>query len=111
MHWHGDVFDLPAGATSLARSAQTRTQAFVFGERAYGMLFHLEYTLPQMDEMAALFAEELRSSDVPPEALRTGARAHGPAAEALGLGLFARWMDLVVGKLPSDRNPERPGQH
>ena len=101
MHWHGDVFDLPSGATPLARSAQTRHQAFVFGERAYGILFHLEYTVPQVDEMARLFADELRSSDVPPEALRAGARAHGPAAEALGLGLYSRWMDLVVGR-PGD---------
>jgi GMP synthase (glutamine-hydrolysing) len=108
MHWHGDVFDLPAGATSLARSAQTRHQAFVFGDRAYGVLFHLEYTVPQVDEMARLFADELRSSDVPPEALKAGARAHGPAAEALGLGLYSRWMDLVTGSpadLPSGGSP------
>jgi GMP synthase (glutamine-hydrolysing) len=110
MHWHGDVFDLPAGATPLARSAQTKNQAFVFGDRAYGVLFHLEYTVPQVDEMARLFADELRSSDVPPEALRAGARAHGPAAEALGLGLYSRWMDLVTGQpgdAPKGNDPPR----
>jgi GMP synthase (glutamine-hydrolysing) len=107
MHWHGDVFDLPDGATTLARSALTRHQAFVFGDRAYGVLFHLEYTVPQVDEMAELFADELRSSDVPPEALRAGARAHGPAAEALGLGLFSRWMDLVTGR-PAEPPPRTP---
>jgi GMP synthase (glutamine-hydrolysing) len=43
-HWHGDVFDLPGGAVSLASSAQTQCQAFGYQERAYGLLFHLEGT-------------------------------------------------------------------
>ena len=34
-HWHGDVFDLPAGAVTLASSAQTTCQAFAYEERAY----------------------------------------------------------------------------
>lgn len=98
LHWHGDVFDLPTGATPLARSPLTRHQAFVFGDRAYGVLFHLEFTVPQVDELSVQFADEMRAADVPPEALRAGARAHGPAAEALGLGLYSRWMDLVTGR-------------
>ena len=30
LHWHGDTFDLPAGAVRLASSDATRNQAFVF---------------------------------------------------------------------------------
>lgn len=41
LHWHGDVFDLPDGATSLASSAQTEHQAFRRGN-AWGVLFHPE---------------------------------------------------------------------
>jgi GMP synthase (glutamine-hydrolysing) len=41
LHWHGDVFDLPAGATSLASSARTEHQAFRYGN-AWGVLFHPE---------------------------------------------------------------------
>src|ERR1044072_2729791 len=41
LHWHGDVFDLPAGATSLASSARTEHQAFRAGN-AWGVLFHPE---------------------------------------------------------------------
>lgn len=41
LHWHGDVFDLPDGATLLARSAQTECQAFRRGN-AWGVLFHPE---------------------------------------------------------------------
>jgi GMP synthase (glutamine-hydrolysing) len=41
LHWHGDVFDLPDGATRLARSNQTEVQAFRHAN-AWGVLFHPE---------------------------------------------------------------------
>lgn len=41
-HWHGDTFDLPAGATPLARSALYPQQAFSFGPRALALQFHIE---------------------------------------------------------------------
>ncbi len=41
LHWHGDVFDLPEGARSLASSAVTEHQAFRVGN-AWGVLFHPE---------------------------------------------------------------------
>jgi GMP synthase (glutamine-hydrolysing) len=41
LHWHGDVFDLPDGARSLASSALTEHQAFRVGN-AWGILFHPE---------------------------------------------------------------------
>jgi GMP synthase (glutamine-hydrolysing) len=41
LHWHGDVFDLPAGAQRLASSELTENQAFRHGN-AWGVLFHPE---------------------------------------------------------------------
>ena len=41
LHWHGDVFDLPDGAQSLASSERTEHQAFRLGN-AWGALFHPE---------------------------------------------------------------------
>jgi GMP synthase (glutamine-hydrolysing) len=40
--WHGYSFDLPDGAVHLARSAHCETQAFRYGDRAYGLQGHLE---------------------------------------------------------------------
>ena len=42
LHWHGDVFDLPEGAVPLACSPITPHQAFRWGSRAWGLLFHVE---------------------------------------------------------------------
>jgi GMP synthase (glutamine-hydrolysing) len=41
LHWHGDCFDLPAGAEHLASSDRTACQAFRAGN-AWGVLFHPE---------------------------------------------------------------------
>lgn len=43
-HWHGDTFDLPAGATHLARSRVCKNQAFSVGEQILALQFHLETT-------------------------------------------------------------------
>jgi GMP synthase (glutamine-hydrolysing) len=41
LHWHGDAFGLPEGATRLASSKPTENQAFRSGN-AWGVLFHPE---------------------------------------------------------------------
>ncbi len=43
-HWHGDTFDLPAGAIHLAESTACRHQGFYCPEGALGLQFHLEST-------------------------------------------------------------------
>ena len=42
LHWHGDTFDLPAGATLLASTLACPHQMFRFGPRAFGVQFHVE---------------------------------------------------------------------
>ena len=40
--WHGDTFAIPAGAVQLASSESCANQAFRYGDRVYGLQFHLE---------------------------------------------------------------------
>lgn len=42
VHWHQDTFSLPDGAVHLAASRPFPHQAFRWGDRAYGLQFHIE---------------------------------------------------------------------
>lgn len=44
IHWHEDVFDLPAGAVQLATNENTENQAFRYGRHTYGVQYHIELT-------------------------------------------------------------------
>jgi len=59
LHWHGDTFDLPAGATHLARSRACENQAFALGDLVLGLQFHLEMTGDGALTLAQACADEL----------------------------------------------------
>ncbi len=99
LQWHGDTFDLPAGAVRLATSPAARNQAFRVGEHAYGIQFHLEVTA----EMARQWGEIPAYRDSLAEALgarggaefladveRRAAELH-PSARTL----FENWLELA----------------
>jgi GMP synthase (glutamine-hydrolysing) len=58
LHWHGDVFELPPGATLLAASARTHVQGFR-KDNAWGFLFHAEADL----DLARLWMNEKSMRD------------------------------------------------
>jgi GMP synthase (glutamine-hydrolysing) len=104
LHWHGEVLDLPAGATHVARSERTEVQAFRHGS-AWGVLFHPESDL-------ALLEAWLAVSEMAHEALIAlgdqGAAALPAEAEAADPDLIARttpglqaFADLVAAQRPS----------
>jgi GMP synthase-like glutamine amidotransferase len=58
-HWHGETFDLPSGATHLARSEVCENQAFQLGKSVIGLQFHLETTPESAREIVLNCRDEL----------------------------------------------------
>ena len=56
--WHSYTYGVPDGGTELARSALC-SQAFRLGERAWGIQFHAEVTLPMVRAWVAEEPDEL----------------------------------------------------
>ena len=94
-HWHGDVFERPTGATRLARTDATETQAFRHGNRAYGLLFHLEVTPKTVAWMTNAFQDELADEGLDGAALRRAAMPRESALRETAGTVFGRWADLV----------------
>lgn len=58
-HWHGDTFDLPAGAVHLVQSDACPHQAFFYPPATLGLQFHLESTDESIDRLIRNCGDEL----------------------------------------------------
>jgi GMP synthase (glutamine-hydrolysing) len=100
LQWHGDTYELPAGATRLAHSERYAQQAFAVGP-AYGLQFHLEVDSALAASWAGIpaYVAELEQLDGPGATARMLAqiRAAEAATVPLARSLFARWLVEVVG--------------
>ena len=94
LHWHGDIFDLPRGATRLASSAMTEQQAFRLG-KSLGLLFHLEVTESAIEGMAQEFPGDLAKVGLTHTQLVDQSREHLPALRGIGAKVFGRWVDWL----------------
>ncbi len=60
MHWHNDMPGIPKDAVLLAQSAGCPRQAFRYGDRVYGLQFHLEMDTDCIKGMIEHCAEDLQ---------------------------------------------------
>ena len=61
-HWHGDTFDIPAGATPIASSTACLNQGYVIGDRIVGLQCHPETTPEFIKYLAEAGQDELAES-------------------------------------------------
>jgi GMP synthase (glutamine-hydrolysing) len=95
LHWHGDIFDLPADAELLASSAQTECQAFRYEENVYGFLFHMEITEQMIADWTHHFADEAEETGQTSDKIRSQSRELLPQLHERGRQVFERWAELV----------------
>jgi GMP synthase (glutamine-hydrolysing) len=94
-HWHGDVFDLPTGATGLASTEATAHQMFRFGRSCYGFQFHPEMTAALFEELVKDEMEWFRTEGLDGEALVREAAEVLPMLESPAMAFFKGWAGLL----------------
>ena len=96
LHWHGDIYDLPKGATPIGSSEMTATQGFSYNQNVYALLFHLEMTEAQITQMATQFPEDIRRANLEPNAFLSQTPAHAAALKPIATEIFTRWANLML---------------
>ena len=96
LHWHGDTFDLPPGATLLASTSVCRNQAFTIGESILGLQFHLEVRPQDLERWLIGHIGEIRSHPaVSVPQLRMDAARFGPSLMRAARQVFADWLERI----------------
>lgn len=95
LHWHGDTFDLPQGATRLASTPACENQAFVWGDHVLGLQCHPEIRTDRFEPWLVGYAGELASHGIDVNQLRADTARFGPRLEAAARQMFGEWLDQV----------------
>jgi len=93
LHWHGDTFDLPAGARRLASTRVCANQAFSYGTAALALQFHAEAAGAALEAwLVGHTAEISRIPGISVKSLRADTARCTPAIERAGAACFADWL-------------------
>lgn len=96
LHWHGDGFELPIGATLLATTSVSN-QAFAIGPNVLGLQFHPEAdTTHELEAWLIGHACELAGAGIDPRTIRADARQLGAALARAGRAMFAEWLTRLT---------------
>jgi GMP synthase (glutamine-hydrolysing) len=96
-HWHGDIFELPSGAVSLASSDKTPCQAFRYGDKTYAFQFHFEVTPASVAAMAEAFAKDLQREKIAADEMIAQSDRHATQLEQIAGTVFSRWASPIQG--------------
>jgi GMP synthase-like glutamine amidotransferase len=96
MQWHGDTFDLPAGAQHLMSNPIYPNQAFRIGDAAWGVQFHLEITAAAVEGFLDAFAADVAEVPGGAESIRADTPSALASLASLRDLVFARFAGLVV---------------
>src|ERR1700753_3855505 len=92
LHWHGDTFDLPQGATRLASNVNYENQAFAYGRNALALQFHLEADPRQREEWYVGHTAELAAAKVSVRDVRAAAQRHKSGLAQRADQVFSAWL-------------------
>jgi GMP synthase (glutamine-hydrolysing) len=96
LHWHGDTFELPAGAERLAATPACENQAFKWGEAVLALQFHAEAAGRALEAWFVGHAADIGATpgvNVPQ--LRTDTAAWTPRLAERAPLCFGEWLDAA----------------
>jgi GMP synthase (glutamine-hydrolysing) len=108
LHWHGDSFDLPGGATRLASNQNYENQAFAYGANALALQFHLEADPRQLEAWYVGHAAELSVAGISVKQLRAETLKHGPGLAPRAERIFGNWLKQIGSTSPATSPDGRP---
>lgn len=97
LHWHGDNFHLPPGATRLASTPHCPVQAFAIGRSILGLQFHLEVEPARFEQWLIGHTVEITKAGIDPCDLRRQVAEFGPVTAAKGREALAGWLQDACG--------------
>ena len=92
LHWHGDTFDLPRGATLLASTEMTPNQAFSIGANALALQFHPEVDTNRIEQWLVGHAIELEAARIDVPGLRRDAATYGDGLRRTARRVLDAWI-------------------
>jgi GMP synthase (glutamine-hydrolysing) len=95
LHWHGDTFDLPEGATLLASTEICANQAFSWGRNALAFQFHPEATAARLEQWFIGHACEIAAAKLSVTSLRADTMRHATRLETQARKCFADWLTSI----------------
>jgi GMP synthase (glutamine-hydrolysing) len=96
LHWHGDTFDLPAGAELLASTPACRHQAFLLDDFVLALQFHGEAFGPALESWFVGHACEIAAMPgVSVVELRAATARCSPTVRSSGRAMFDEWLETV----------------
>lgn len=93
LHWHGDTFDLPDGATLLASSSLYSNQIYSWGDRALAFQCHPEFDYTRVEQWLIGHAGELNAAGIDLHALRQQSQAKGERLKQQARVCLGAWLD------------------
>ncbi|ARU03943.1 glutamine amidotransferase [Comamonas serinivorans] len=100
LHWHGDHFEIPTGATRLAGTPVCDNQAFGVGRNVLALQCHLEADPRHIERWLVGHACELAQAGIDPRTLRAEAQALQSDLPRAAQGVFASWLDGIEAAPP-----------